>query len=156
MTDRTHFIAAAVAAGFPISVIRGEAVEWAVGAPDAPALAAIEADALKRRLKDRLGALRYLRETGGITVGGVPVRTDERSIVLIDNAVRRATFPVVFKTANDGFVSLDQPALEAVAAAITAHAQAGFAAEGTVYAMIDAGTVADDAALDAAWAATLT
>jgi len=155
MTDRTHFIAAAVAAGHPISVIRGETVEWAGAAPDAPTLAAIESDALKRRLKDRLGALRYARETGGITVGGVPVRTDERSIMLIDNALRRATFPITFKSADDAFISLDEATLQAVVDAATAHMQACFAAEGAVYAMIEAGTVADDAALDSAWAATL-
>ena len=95
---------------------------------------------------------RHAVETGGITVGSVPVATDRESQSLITGAyvyVRNAPDAVVqFKTAS-GFVELTAVQVEGIATAVAAHVQACFAPESDVSTKITSGTIKSIAAIDA-------
>lgn len=107
------------------------------------------------RLKSYLAAKRYAVETSGITVSGVEVPTDRDSVATIKVArdlVREGLLATIPFKAKNGFVTMNQAALDAVVAAIAAHVQACFAKEADLAAAIDAGTVTTAAAIDgAAW-----
>ncbi len=87
---------------------------------------------------------RWRVETGGISVGGVPVATDRESQSLITGAhayvLTNPDVSIKFKAAN-GFVDLDATRVTAVATAVAAHVQACFAVEADVAAAIADGTV---------------
>jgi hypothetical protein len=89
-------------------------------------------DQVKAVRRAELAAIRYARETGGITVNGVAVATDLVSQAKINGAlalvqVQPAT-SIKWKAAA-GFVTLDAAAVQAVALAVGRHVQACFARE---------------------------
>lgn len=95
---------------------------------------------------------RWRIETGGITVGGVPVATDDRSKTMIMGARIKAdadpNYTVGWKT-EAGFVTLNATQIVAISDAVLAHVDACFDAEAAVLAGIDAGNIATIAAIDA-------
>ncbi|MFD2677988.1 DUF4376 domain-containing protein [Camelimonas lactis] len=88
---------------------------------------------------------RWQAETGGITVAGVPVATDDRSKTMIMGARIKAdadsSYTVGWKGADGSFVSLTAPQIIAISDAVLAHVDACFAAEAAVAAAITDGTV---------------
>lgn len=100
-----------------------------------------------------LAAERYRRETAGLIVDGHTVLTDRQSQALITGAHALALaegpgFATRFKTA-DGFVTLDQAQVIALAVAVGRHIQACFAREAEIAATVAAArTVAEVRAVD--------
>jgi hypothetical protein len=98
-------------------------------------------------------AKRFAVETGGIAVDGSHIATDRASQSLITGAYNyvkeNPDATVNFKTPN-GFVQLTASQMVVIANAVAAHVQACFAAEGTVDAAINAGTITTTAEIDAA------
>lgn len=101
---------------------------------------------------------RWRLETGGITVGGAPVRTDRESQAMINGAFALAkdspSTSILFKTAA-GFASLNADAIVGIGRAVAAHVQACFAAEADVLYRINAGDISTKEQIDAAFAALL-
>jgi hypothetical protein len=91
----------------------------------------INLDELKADLQAQVRDLRWQHETGGITVGGVPIRTDEKSQAKIAGAVslfdNDATLLSVAWEAQPGlFADLDEATVRAVGVAVGRHIQACF------------------------------
>lgn len=88
---------------------------------------------------------RWRVETGGITVGGAPVATDDRSKTMIMGARIKADadqdYTVGWKGADGSFVTLTAPQIIAISNAVLAHVDACFAAEADVVAAILDGTI---------------
>jgi hypothetical protein len=105
-----------------------------------------------------LAALRWARETGGVTVGGVQVATDQVSAAKITSAVLGLNLdlisaPIKFKAVS-GWVELNEAQILGIGAAVAQHVQKCFAAEAAVAEALalDLGTnieSAFDAAYDA-------
>lgn len=109
-------------------------------------------------LKAHAARKRWMVEQGGIVVSGIAVATDDRSMALINGTVGYlddgGAGPIKFK-ATSGWVDVDTDTIRAIKQAIGAHIQACFAAEATVDAAIDAGTITTTAEIDAwAWPST--
>jgi hypothetical protein len=107
----------------------------------------------KRRLRERATALRWERETGGITVGGVRVLTGIEDQNRIATALIGAPATLDFK-AESGWVTLTLADLKGIAEAITTHVQACFSAERAHHEAIDAIASIEAAAqydLDSGW-----
>jgi hypothetical protein len=100
---------------------------------------------------------RWRLETGGITVGGVPVLTDDRSKLMIAGARLAAMADPAWTTpwhgADGGIYPLNAAAIVAISDAVSAHVQATFTTFATVKAAIAAGTITTPAEIDAAFAA---
>lgn len=101
---------------------------------------------------------RWRVETGGITVGGVTVATDDRSKTMIMGARIKADvdpgYVVGWKGADGGFVELSAPQIIAISDAVLAHVDACFAAEAAVSAAIADGAVTTTQQVDSwAWPA---
>ncbi len=99
--------------------------------------------------------VRWRKEVGGISVGGIPVATDDRSKLLIASARIKADsnpeFTTKWKTGS-GFILLDAATIIALSDAVLAHVDACFETEGEVLAAIDAGTITTRDDVDAAFA----
>jgi hypothetical protein len=99
---------------------------------------------------------RWNTETGGITVGGIPVYTDDRSKLMVMGArIRAAADPTVIEkwAAADGNVyDLDAATIIMISDAIAAHVSACFAKFAEVKAAITAETITDYTGIDAAFA----
>lgn len=97
---------------------------------------------------------RYAVETGGISVSGIPIATDDRSKTMILGAAMAAAKDPAFTThwvAADGTVhDVDATMVSAIADAVAAHVAASFAAYRDVVELIAAGAVATTADVDAA------
>ena len=103
----------------------------------------------ERDLADRkammLAALanrRWLAETGGILVNGLPVPTDDKTQNRVDQIVKAyedgdITGPIDFK-AGGVWISLTEPHFRAIKAAGATHIQACFSRERQIAATIDA------------------
>jgi hypothetical protein len=109
-------------------------------------------DDLRRYTADK----RWRVETGGVSVGGIAVHTDDRSKMMIMGARVKAAadplFTTQWKTVDGAFVTIDALTVVALSDAVLAHVDACFAAEATVLAGIDAGTINDlDGIDDADW-----
>ncbi|HEV2504394.1 MAG TPA: DUF4376 domain-containing protein [Mesorhizobium sp.] len=108
-------------------------------------------------LKDQLASFaadkRWRIETSGITVGGVPVATDDRSKIMIIGARVKAdgdpNFTTEWKTPA-GFATINAAAVIAISDAVLAHVDACFAAEAVVLAQIEVGAITTTAEIDAA------
>lgn len=122
------------------------AAEWAeyqawlaLGNTPAPAntLAKLKEGALQA-LADR----RWRAETGGISVNGSLVATDERSQAKFVGACLAATldanYSVQWKIADGGFVTLNRDQIIAIAQAARAHVQACFDREAALVGEIEA------------------
>lgn len=111
-------------------------------------------------LKDRLTAYaadtRWRKETGGITVAGVPVATDDRSKQMIIGARVAADADADWTTqwvgAGGVVYPVDATAIVAISNAVQAHVNACFATFAGVKAEIEAGTIISAAEIDAAFA----
>lgn len=95
---------------------------------------------------------RWRVETGGITVAGVPVATDDRSKTMIMGARIKADvdpeYSVGWKGADGSFVSLAAPQIVAISNAVLAHVDACFAAEAAVATFIAAGDITTSQQVD--------
>lgn len=111
-------------------------VEGALVPPSAPPSAQTLEEA-KQQLRERVTALRWEHETGGITVAGVRVLTGIEDQNRIATALIGAPATLDFK-AESGWVTLTLADLQGIAAAITTHVQACFTAERAHHEAIDA------------------
>lgn len=99
---------------------------------DGEQFAAPEASVDSARLSKlvALAERRWQAETGGTTVGGVPIRTDRESTAKITAAYVQASanlaFSVRWKVDTGIFVTLDAEAIISIGDAVTAHVQACF------------------------------
>lgn len=90
-----------------------------------------------------IASRRYQEETKGITVNGVTVKTDRQSQALITGAALAATIDPAYVCrwkSEQGFITLDAPAIIGVATAIRNHVQGCFDREADLVAAVDAGT----------------
>lgn len=99
---------------------------------------------------------RWQKETGGITVAGVPVATDDRSKQMIIGARVAADADPDWTTqwvGADGVIyPIDAAAIVAISNAVQAHVNACFATFASVKAAIDAATITTMQEIDAAFA----
>ena len=102
------------------------------------------ATARKAALKAYAAAVRFSKETGGMTVNGHAYPTDRETqskltaAVVMSQVNTSATFQW---KAEDGFVQLNAAGILAVAQAIGGYVQGCFAAEQAIAAAIDGGTI---------------
>lgn len=110
-------------------------------------------------LLEHLSNYRFVKEEGGITIGGVQVQTDRTSRADLIGARTLAkennSFAVKWKTKSGSFVDLDAATIITLADAVAAHVQKCFAAEATVIdSLDDYSTFAEvEAAFDTAYSA---
>lgn len=98
----------------------------------------------KPALKQLAAEKRWERETGGIAIGGIPVKTDRESQSLIMGAHITASITqanVKWKS-DAGFVELTPDQITGMALAVSAHVQACFTAEANILPLIEDGTIA--------------
>ncbi len=107
------------------------------------------------RLAARLRLLRRRRDlaiAAGTVRDGIPVQTDDLSQSRITGAALAATLDpeatVRWKMADGQFVTLDAPAIIALAQTVRAHVQACFDHEADLRAQIEAGEAPD---IEAGW-----
>ncbi len=97
---------------------------------------------------------RWRAETGGMTVGGMPIATDDRSKQMIIGARIAADADANWSTpwvaADGSIVTVDAATMIAISNAVLAHVGACFAIYAEVKADIEAGTVTTTAEIDAA------
>lgn len=147
--------------------IRQPVEDWSVGTDAATvtyALTDLSADEIAAELastrasiKATVTARRFTAETGGITIGGMTIRTDRESQALINGAYNLARdmlagdvaeTPIEFKGAS-GWTQIAPAEMVAVGRAVAAHVQACFAHERALHDDIDvAATTADVLAVD--------
>ena len=124
--------------------------------PVADPLEGLAGAALKAALRERAGLLRWQHQTGGITVSGVPVRTDDKTRTEI--ALARAdaaldpAWTTKWKLGDEQWITLDVALIDAIGAAVSAHVRACFAAEKTAVDAIEAGSFLTFADVEAAFA----
>lgn len=96
---------------------------------------------------------RWRVETGGITVNGLSVPSDDRAkLLLLGASTSMADTDTAPFVTSAGAVSLTGAQFKALYAAIIAHVQACFAVQQTALAAITAGTITTPAEIDAlAW-----
>lgn len=118
---------------------------WSVNKPE-PTLEKAKMDA-----REKLALLRYVKETGGITVAETPIKTDRETQMILSAArtvaLEDPTFSVDWKVSNGVFTTLDAATVIAVANAVRVHVQACFTNEKAIDALIEA--AADVAAVQA-------
>ena len=107
------------------------------------------------------GKARWQREVGGITVAGMPVSTDDRSKTLVMGALLKAQrggpdYTTMWSAADGQSYPVDTAAIEAISDAMSAFVDDLFVALGTVRAAVLDGSIADYAAIDAAFQAVAT
>ncbi len=112
---------------------------------EAGAVAPPSLDHIKDQAKGRAAERRYRAETGGIVVGGAPIRTDRESQALINGAKALAEAepaePVEFK-GGGGWVTLDSPTMIAIGLAVGRHVRDCFRRERAICELIDAAETA--------------
>lgn len=95
--------------------------------------------------KDAIIALRYAKETGGITLNGATIRTDRESQALISGAKALAEAEpaemVDFKAAS-GWVTLGSATMIGIGVAVGRHVRACFRRERELHEAIDAAETA--------------
>jgi hypothetical protein len=109
-------------------------------------------EAIKTETAEMLAAIRYEKETAGITVNGIHLLTDDRSkSLLVGKALKASIDPATtcnWKTPA-GWVTLNAEQLISLATTLDAYVQACFDREGEIAAQIDAATtVAEIEAID--------
>lgn len=100
---------------------------------------------------------RWRRETGGITIDGLHIATDDRSKLLIAGARIQAeadpAWSTVWTAADGTRHPVTAAHVIAISAAVLAHVDAGFRIYDQVLAGIASGTITTPAEIDAAFAA---
>lgn len=99
---------------------------------------------------------RWKKETGGFTLNGMHIATDDRSKIMISGARVAAeadpNFTTQWKVADGSFVTLDAAMIVAISNAVSTHVSNCFALEAQVLAQIEAGTITTATEIDAAFA----
>ncbi|WP_081048561.1 DUF4376 domain-containing protein [Xanthomonas translucens] len=93
---------------------------------------------MRAELRRQVTAMRWQKETGGITVGGMPVNTgldDQNRIASVLAVIALGMETVDFKIST-GWVTLTAVEIQAVAKAVGTHVQACFSAERAHHAAI--------------------
>lgn len=99
--------------------------------------------------------LRWRRETGGITVAGLAVATDDRSKLMLSGARIAAMADPAYATrwkTPAGWVDLDAATIIALSDAVQAHVAACFALEAQVAEQVEAGLLTSPEAVEVAFA----
>ncbi|MTW19347.1 DUF4376 domain-containing protein [Rhodoplanes serenus] len=100
---------------------------------------------------------RWRRETGGITIDGLHIATDDRSKLLIAGARIQAeadpAWSTVWTAADGARHPVSAAQVIAISAAVLAHVDAGFRLYDEVLASIAAGSITTPAEIDAVFAA---
>ena len=100
--------------------------------------------------------LRYEKETGGLIVGGVSVKTDRESQAMVSGAYnyvqQNPAAKIKWKVGTKSFVDLNAATVTAIANAIGEHVQACFSKEAEVAAAVGLGQISDTAGIDAKFA----
>lgn len=105
-------------------------------------------DSLRAQLKEEATSVRWLKETGGVVVGGLRVGTSIVDQNRIASVLASPVETMDFK-AQSGWITLDIESIRGVAATIAAHVQACFSAERRHHEAIDAlATIAQAQAYD--------
>ncbi len=108
------------------------------------------------QLRSHAAARRWQRLEEGISVAGMPVRTDERTRTEISlartDAADDPAWSTSWKLGTGAFVTIGAAQIEAIAAAVSAHVRDCFAREAAVAAAIAAGTVTTYSEVEAAFA----
>ncbi|WEW99795.1 DUF4376 domain-containing protein [Pseudomonas nitroreducens] len=106
-------------------------------------------------LKSLISTRRYLAETAGIIVNGMPLDTGRDSQALVTGAALQAlidsTYTCQWKT-SEGFVELDAVHIIAMSSAVRAHVQECFDREAELLVHLEAGTFVDSM-LEEGWPA---
>lgn len=101
---------------------------------------------------------RWIKETGGISVAGIPVATDDRSKIMIMGArvasAARPDWETVWHGADGQIYPLNAAAMIAVSNAVEAHVNATFATFASVKAEITGGQITTTEEIDAAFSAS--
>lgn len=104
----------------------------------------------KARKKEDLAHWRFLRESGGVNVNGVDVKTDRESQAQLASAYTSLKNGLVtsvdWKTQDGRFVTLGLAEIEGLAAAVAQHVQACFTEEKHYAQLIDACTTIEEVA----------
>lgn len=118
-----------------------------------PEPAPLSAEEQKAELRRHLAARRYAAETGGISVGGIPVETDRGTQSMLTGAVLASQAPggpQTFKWKGaGGFVELTAAEILSIATAVSLHVQACFSIEADISADIESGVCTTTSAIDA-------
>lgn len=95
----------------------------------------------KEQRKEELAALRYQKETAGIEVNGMRIKTDRESQSLLNGAyvstLINPDFTVDWKAEN-GWITLDALQISSIANLVVRHRQSCFTREKELSALIDA------------------
>lgn len=114
---------------------------------------------VKERLLSHAANRRWEIEVAGISIGGIPVATDDRSKLLMSAARAKAKEDVGYsknwKVAPAQYVTLDADQLVSMADLVEQWVTICFEAEGQVSEKIENGTVTTEAQIDAEFAALL-
>lgn len=120
---------------------------WVYVEPPQPTVADLSAHAAQSR---------WEKETGGFTLNGMHIATDDRSKIMISGARVAAeadpNFTTQWKGADGAFVTLDAAMIMAISNAVSTHVSNCFALEAQVLAQIEAGTITTAAEIDAVFA----
>jgi hypothetical protein len=113
----------------------------------------VEPAPTKDELMAHAAEIRWQRETGGITVNGIPVPTDDRAKLLIKGAADdMADADTANYISGSTSVPLTGAQFKALNSAVIAHVAACFAVQAAVMADIEAGTITTKAEIEsAAW-----
>jgi hypothetical protein len=99
---------------------------------------------------------RWLKEVGGITLGGVPISTDDRSKQMILGArvaaMANENFTTTWVAADGSLHQMNAALLTAISDAVLEHVRSVFATYAEVLAAIDNGEITSKAQIDAAFA----
>lgn len=107
-------------------------------------------------LFSHLASYRYQKEVGGIVLGGLPVRTDDRSKTLLSGKYSKAlqeNDPTKLNKVKltSGFIDLTNQQLIDVFIAVADHVQKCFDAEASVFTLIDNNTLTTEEAIEDAF-----
>lgn len=134
-----------------IDLATGETVVFDDGLDEVAALPPTKSDLLAHA-----SDARWQKETGGITVSGMFVATDDRSKLLLQGARTSADadpgYIEGWKSSSGDWIDLDAATIIALSNAVRSHVSACFALERTVTAQIEAGTITTLAEVEAIFA----
>lgn len=103
-------------------------------------------------LKDYAANKRYIKETSGITVSGMPIATDRQSQAMLLGAFTMGQavpgFTTKWKMEDGSFVTVDTPTLGILAMAVAGFISSMFQLESNVDAAITNGTITTFAQID--------
>ena len=104
-------------------------------------------DQAKVAAKGRLAAIRFSRETGGITVNGTNVLTDRDTQDALDRIFscydRQLISGAIDFRMPDGWTSMTEPQLRAIAGLIAQHVQACWSAQRVAEEAVDTATTVE-------------